>query len=88
MAQFPILNSHPRGIESNFKMTNAFPSVFKGWLRLKKRSRSLAAQTGWLVISNKIKDRYAYKMNRVAVVILHVGFEVDCPASRVQRDGG
>jgi len=43
------------------------PSVFKeGWLRqLIKRSRSSAAQTGWLVISNKNKERYADIMRRL-----------------------
>jgi hypothetical protein len=40
--------------------TGPFPSVFKGFqggvaAPLIKRSRSLAAQTGWFVISNKIR---------------------------------
>ena len=43
-----------------------FPSVFKeGWLRLNKRSCSLAAQTGWLV-----KGRVASLYARVAILIL------------------
>src|SRR5215475_12477628 len=42
-----------------------FPSVFKeGWLRLNKRSRSTAAQTGWL-----LKGRVASLYARVALHI-------------------